>query len=150
MMKGSNWLLDTNIAGATADTTSLAEMDSLAVGWQNSQENLPAVIEAGMDMVAPVPGSGQLVTLTLVGNAPLLDSTGTYVQCSRDDFEAVLNYAQHLCSFKMGGQEFASTMPLLKDFYRAAAESNGRWKSYGIFVEVLKSQGKLQEEAEPR
>ena len=150
MMKGSNWLLDTNINGKVSDTTSLAEMDSLAVGWQESQMNLPAVIEAGMDMVAPVPGSGQLVTLQLVGNAPLLDVTNTYVQVSRDDFEAVLNYAQHTASFKMGGAEFASTTPLLKDFYRAAVAVNSRWKTYGIFVEDLRSQGKLQEEAEPR
>ena len=78
----------------------LAEMDSLAVGWQESQQNLPALVQAGMDISSPVPGSGQLVTLQLLGNAPLLDVTNTYVQCSRDDWEAVLTYAQHLASLK--------------------------------------------------
>lgn len=150
MMKRSNWLLDTNINGATADTTSLAEMDSLAVGWEQSQMNLPAVIEAGIDLVAPVPGVSQQVSLQLVGNAPLLDSTNTYVQVSRDDIEAVLNYAQHVASFKQGGSEFTNTVPLLKDFYRAAASVNRRWATYGIFVEVLRAQGKLQEEAQPK
>ena len=150
MMKGSNWLLDANINGKVSDTTSLAEMDSLAVGWQESQMNLPAVVEAGMDMVAPVPGSGQLVTLQLVGNAPLLDATDTYVQVSMDDWSAILGYAQHTAMFKCAGSEFASTMPLIEDFYRAAVAVNSRWKTYGIFVEALRSQGKLQEEAEPR
>jgi hypothetical protein len=150
MMKGSNWLLQTLINGKVADATSLAEMDSLAVGWQQSQQNLPSVVEAGMDLIAPVPGSGQLVTLQLVGNAPLLDSTNTYVQCSRDDFEAILNYAQHAAMFKCGGGEFAATMPLLKDFYRAAVAVNKRWATYGVFVELLRAQGKKQDEAKPR
>lgn len=150
MMKASNWLLDTNIAGRTADTTSLAEMDSFAVGWQESQSNLPAVVEAGMDFIAPIPGVSQLVTLTLLGNAPLLDSTGVYVQVSRDDFEQILNYAQVLSCFKMGGTPFSDTMPLLKDFYRAAAAVNKRLANAGIFVEILRAQGRAQDEAESK
>ena len=150
MMKGSNWLLSTNIAGATSNTTSLAEMDSLAVGWQQSQFNLPALVEAGMDMIAPTPVVSQLVNLQLVGNAPLLDSSNTYVQVSRDDFEAVLNYAQHLANFKRGGSAFTSTFGMLKDFYRAAASVNKRLATYGVFVEILRGQGKLQESAEPK
>jgi hypothetical protein len=88
--------------------------------------------------------------LTLVGNAPLLDTTGTYVQVSRDDWEAVLNMSQHIASFKMGGDSFASTIGMLKDFFRAVGARNDRWLTYGPFVEVLKSEGKLQQEAVPR
>jgi hypothetical protein len=150
MMRGSNWLLQSFISGAVANSTSLAEMDALSVGWQQSQSNLPALVEAGIDFIAPVPGAGQLVTLQLLGNAPLLDSTDTYVQVSRDDFEAVLNYAQHLSCFKLGGSEFAATMPMLKDFYRAAASVNKRWATYGVFVQMLREQGRAQEEAEPK
>ena len=150
MMKESNWLLKTFINGVAVPSTSLAEMDSQAVGWQQSQNNLPTVVQAGMDLIAPVPGNGQLVSVSLLGNAPLLDSTNTYVQCSMDDFEAVLNYAQHLASFKEGGAEFAATMPLLKDFYRAAASVNKRWATYGVFVEMLRAEGRKQEESEPK
>ena len=150
MMKGSNWLLQTFINGAVSDATSLAEMDSLAVGWQESQQNLPALVQAGMDMIAPVPGSGQLVTLQVLGNAPLLDATNTYVQVSRDDWEAVLTYAQHVASFKMGGSEFMATMPMLKSFYQAAASVNRRLATQGVFVEMLRAQGRKQEGAEPK
>lgn len=150
MMKASNWLLQTFLAGGVSYATSLADMDSYAVGWQESQQNLPAVIQAGMDMLAPIPGLAQLLSVTMVGNAPLLDSTNTYVQVSRDDFEAVLNYAQHIASFKQGGVEFASTMPLLEDFYRAAVALNKRWATYGIFVRMLRAEGKKQTEAEPK
>ena len=150
IMKNSNWLLQTFINGRVADAVSLAETDSFAVGWQNSQSNFPAVVQAGMDFVAPTPNNGTLVSLVLVGNAPLLDSTDTYVQCSRDDFEAILNYSQHLAMFKCAGSEFQSTMPLLNDFYRAAIAVNKRWSTYGIFVEQLRAEGRKQDEADPR
>ncbi len=150
MMKGSNWLLQTFINGAVSDATSLAEMDSLAVGWQESQQNLPALVQAGMDMIAPVPGSGQLVTLQLLGNAPLLDATNTYVQVSRDDWQSILDYSQHAAMFKAGGSEFMATMPMLKGFYQAAAAVNKRWATMGVFVEMLRAQGRKQEGAEPK
>ena len=35
-------------------------------------------------------------------------------------------------------------------FYAAAASVNKRWATYGIFVEILRAQGKLQEQAEPK
>lgn len=144
MMKESNWLLQALINGQVSNTVSLDDMDSLAVGWQESQANLPAVVEAGVDMLAPVPAFGQALAVTLVGNAPLLDATGVYVQVSRDDFEAVLNYAQHLASFKLGNQMFEATMPMLQGFYQAAAAVNDRWAKYGKFVPELRDEGKKQ------
>jgi hypothetical protein len=150
MFKDSNWLLKTLINGAVSDPVALADMDGFANGWQNSTFVPPCLVQAGMDMIAPVPGLGQSVVLTLLGNAPLLDSTNTYVQVSRDDFEAILNYSQHLTSFKQPSGVFSATMPLLKDFYRAAAERNKRWINYGLFVDNLHEQGKKQEDAEPR
>jgi hypothetical protein len=150
LMKASNWLISSAINGVAVSNASLAEMDAQAVGWQQSNAWLPSVVEAGMDFVAPTPGSGQQLILTLVGNAPLLDVTNTYVQVSRDDWESCVNYAQHLASFKMGGESFQSTMGMLKDFFRAVGDRNKRWLTYGPFVDVLKGEGRLQDEAVPR
>lgn len=149
MMKQSNWLLRTLVNGATSDPVALAEMDGYGKNWQCSTWNIPCLVEAGIDLIAPTPGN-QSVLLTLLGNAPLLDSTSTYVQVSRDDWSAVLGYAEHLGCFKEGGQEFQATVPLLKDFYRAAAARNKRWANLGIYVEALHRQGEKQEAAEPR
>jgi hypothetical protein len=150
IMKQSNWLAQAAINGVAVDPDALAEIDQYAPEWQASNQNLPAVVQAGIDLLAPTPGLGQSVSLTLVGNAPLLDTGGTLVQVARDDFEAVLNYSQHLASFKQGGEEFAATLPLLKDFFRAAGERNKRWMHYGIFTEILNSEGKRQETVEAR
>jgi hypothetical protein len=125
-------------------------MDALAVNWQESQNNLPAVIEAGMDFIAPVPGNGTSLAVNLVGNAPLLDHTGTYVQVSRDDWQAILDYSQHLACFKLGNDAFQATMPMLKSFYQFCASRNSRWARSGLFVKYLRAEGQKQEKAQPR
>jgi len=150
MMKGSNWLLQTLINGQVSKTTALADMDCLAVNWQQSNRNLPAVIEAGMDFIAPVPGNGVSLAVTLVGNAPLLDSTNTYVQVARDDWQAVLNLAHHEAMFKCGNDAFQATLPMLKSFYQYCADRNKRWATYGVFVKYLRGEGQKQEKAQPR
>jgi hypothetical protein len=150
MMKQSNWLLQALINGQSSKTTALADMDALAVNWQCSTWNLPAVIEAGMDFIAPVPGNGASLAVTLVQNAPIVDATGTYLQVARDDFDAVLNYAHHIAAFKMGGKEFQDTMPMLTTFYQYCADRNRRWATAGVFVPYLRSEGKKQEIAQPR
>lgn len=150
MMKQSNWLLQMLINGQVSNITALADMDALAVNWQQSNRNLPSVIEAGMDFIAPVPGNGASLAEKLVANAPLLDSTGTFVQVARDDWDTVLNYAHHLAMFKCGNDAFQATFPMLKSFYQFCADRNKRWATQGIFVKYLRSEGKVQETAEPR
>lgn len=150
MMKESNWLIQTLINGQVSKVTALADMDALAVNWQQSQGNLPAVIESGVDMIAPVPGNGASLSVTLVGNAPLVDATGTYLQVARDDWDAVLNLAHHTAMFKCGNEAFAATFPMLKSFYQFCADRNKRWATQGIFTKYLRSEGRRQKIAEPR
>ena len=150
MMKQSNWLLQTLINGQVSNITALADMDALAVNWQQSNRNLPSVIEAGMDFIAPVPGNGASIAAKVVANAPILDTTGTYVQVARDDWDAVLNLAHHTAMFKCGNDAFQATFPMLKSFYQFCADRNKRWATQGIFVKYLHSEGKRQETAEPR
>jgi hypothetical protein len=40
----------------------------------------------------------------------------------------MLDYAQHIATFKMGGAEFAATMPLLQDFIARAGMYNDKVK----------------------
>ena len=143
-MKNSNWLIQATVNNVPCDTPSVYEMDQWAPEWQASNSNLPAVVQAGIDFVAPTPGNGQSISMTLVGNAPLLDGTNTYVQVSRDDFESVLNYSQHLACFKQGNQNFAATIPLMQDFFKAAAEENKRLLNMGLYVATLKTQGQRE------
>ena len=149
MMRDSNWLLQASINGVMADTPSIYEKDVYSPEWQQGGM-YPSLVQAGIDYIAPTPGYGQSVTMTLVGNAPLLDVTGTYVQVSRDDWSAVLGMAHHVASFKHGGVDFARTMTLATDFYRAAAAVNKRILSYGPMADLLRTEGQRQEKIELR
>ena len=144
IMKNSNWLVKASANSAPVDTPSLQEMDDYAFGWEQSKNNIPTIVQAGVDLVSPVPGSGSII-LTVVQNAPLLDSTGTYVQVSRDEWEAVLDYAHHVAMFKQAGTEFAETYDLLKNFFTSAESVNKRLLTYGIYTDVLKTQGQRQD-----
>jgi hypothetical protein len=150
IMKQSNWLINANINGVPCDTPSLFEMDSYSTEWQNSPSLWPTIVQAGMDYVGVCPTASCVVGMSLVGSAPVLDSTGTYVQVSRDDWETVLGYAQRLATFKMGGADFYRSEPLEMDFYRAAQETNSRLIEMGIFDEMLHSEGRREDESVPR
>jgi hypothetical protein len=150
IMQNSNWLVQANINGVPVDTPSLFEHDSYSVEWQNDANAWPAVVQAGMDLVAACPGTAQSVGVTLVGNAPIPASLGEYVQVSRDVFDVVLGYAQRLASFKEGGQEFMATEVLEKDFYRAAQETNKRLMALGLFTDILHTAGKREDVQVPR
>ena len=150
IMRQSNWLVQGNIDGVPCDTPSMAEQDLYSPEWQDNASAWPCLVQAGMDVVGVCPAGSASVGVTLVGNSPILDSGGTLLQVSRDDWDSVLGYAQRLASFKLGGSEFAATAPLEQDFYRAAQETNKRLLDMGIFTDMLNSEGKRQLEAVPR
>jgi len=148
IMQQSNWLLQANLNGVPCDTPSVFGMDSFAPEWQDS-ETWPTLVNAGMDFVYAVP-TPQSVNVTLVGNQPVPQLAGDFVQISRDVFDVVLSYAQRLAAFKLGGQDFAETEYMEKDFYRAAAETNARLLKLGLFTDILYSQGKRDQIDVPR
>jgi hypothetical protein len=150
IMRQSNWLVQANINGVPCDTPSLYEQDIYSVEWQNNASVWPAVVQVGMDFLGVCPVANCSVGVTLVGSSPILDSTDTYVQVSRDDWDVVLNYAQRLASFKMGGKEFMDTMQFEQDFYRAAGATNKRLLDMGIFTNLLNTEGERQDREVPR
>ena len=131
--------------------TSVAEMDMYAKEWEINPNAPNAIVEAGADLIAASPTStGNGINVTVVQNAPVPVLDGDFIQASRDVLDVVLDYAQHLAQFKMGGEEFQESEPLLQNFILAASETNARFAELGIFTDVMASQGKRQEEISPR
>jgi len=152
IMKASNWLVSATINGIPVDTPSVREMDGFAPEWQNNAVAWPSLVQAGMDFVAACPIAATLagVSMILVGNAPIPILDTDFVQISRDQFDAILDYAQVLASFKMGGEEFLSTKGLEKNFFTMAAEQNKRLLKLGLFGDMAHSAGKRQDRTQPR
>ena len=150
------WLLDASIAGVSVDTPSVKEMDSWEQDWE--QKHLatdPQIVVGGVDMLAVAPfvlPYSPVVSsvLTLVGNAPIPSNDVAYVQLSRDGVDAVLNYAQHIASFKMGGKDFALTAPLFDEFEAYCRKRNSMYAALGIFRPAILMQGNRGEMLDPR
>lgn len=158
-MRSLPWLLWATIDGVPVDTPGVVEMDQYTYGWDFSAYSFAtpstqsALVVGGVDFVGTSPvfsAGGHSVVLNVVGNAPIPVQNGDFVQVSRDVFDVILDYAQNVSSFKMGGQEFQQTLPLLKNFAQAAIETNNRLRNLGLFRDVLLTEGQRQELSQPR
>ena len=152
IMKASNWLLSGTINGIPVDTPSVDEMDAYATEWESTANPWPSIVTAGMDFLAPCPlGSPPRgVSLVLVGNAPVPSADADFVQVSQDVFDAVLDYAQWLANFKMGGEDWQGSQDLERNFFTVALQTNTRLSKMGLFSDMLHLEGKRQDSNQPR
>ena len=148
------WVSLAQMNGVPVDTSSVDEMDAYATEWDSKSSAPQCIVDAGPDFVAlsPVPTSGNPVSveLSVIANAPVPVADGDYVQVSRDVLDVILDYAQHLASFKQGGAEFMMTRDLAKNFVMAAQATNARVANLGIFRDLLLGQGARQDSMQPR
>lgn len=93
--------------------------------WQAQASSVPGyVYHMGLNLLAlspPEDATAASFRLTVVRNAPLPAAAGDPVEVSREDLEAILDYAQHIAMFKCGGQEFTDTFPLFQRFLQQTA-----------------------------
>jgi hypothetical protein len=152
LMQRSPWILYGSLDNVPVDTDSMYQMDSFATEWDSDPKSYPAIVTAGIDLVArtPVIPATSGVGLTVVGNAPLPLLDTDYVQVSQDMADAVLDYAQHIASFKQGGSEFTDTAELYRSFIEAATETNNRIANLGIFRDLQFEQGLRQDQNQER
>jgi len=152
LLANSPWITLATIGGYPVDTVAVGEMDAYKPEWETNVNATSCIVTAGMDFAAisPVPQDAETCVLNVVGNAPipLLDSD--FVQVSRDTFDVILDYAEHLAAFKQGGAEFAQTKELAKNFFLAAQATNSRLRELGLFRDLLLEQGQRQNEVDPR
>lgn len=153
------WLLWAKIDGTPVDTPGVVEMDQYSYGWDFSAYGTTpaatrqALVVGGVDFVGTCPvftAGGHSVVLNVVGNAPIPTLDADFVQVSRDAFDVILDYAQNIAAFKLGGDEFQATLPLLKNFAQAVTQTNNRLANLGLFRDVLLTEGQRQELAAPR
>lgn len=144
IMQQANWIESATIQNFPVDTPSLREMDGYAPEWQDDPNAWQGIVTAGIDFIAPSPVGSQGASVNLVGNAPIPVQNNDPVQVMQDAYDTVLDYAQVLASFKMGGAEFKATMELEKKFYEYAQQNNKRLARLGIFSETVHMQGNRQ------
>ncbi len=160
------WLINAStVAGLPVDTPSVIEMDAYAQNWEeDSNADAPNLVIGGMDFIALAPfigntgnGYGQggyggggyggdpattlSCVITVVGNAPIPTVDTDQIQLSRNAVDQVLNYAQHIASFKRGGTDFTITIPLYEQFETYCASVNSNYSALGIYRQPMILQG---------
>jgi hypothetical protein len=146
------WILQAFINNQPVDTPSVAGKDRYSYEWQTNSSAWPGVVVSGIDMcaVCPIPAVDTGVTLTVVGNTPQPVLDTDFLQVPRDVLDVILDYAQHIAAFKMGGSDFQATMPLYENFIRYAVETCLRLRLSGIFATDLRPAVSRQDLDAPR
>ena len=135
------------VAGVPVWTGSVFELDAFQTSWQATAGPPAFVGMAGRNLAAlgPVPNAVQTVTMDVVPNIPVPAADSDVLQADRGSLDAILDYAQHLASFPMGGAEFQATDKLRQSFMLAAAVENSRIRNLAVFQDVFKQPAQRQQ-----
>jgi hypothetical protein len=134
-------------------TGSIFDLDAFQIGWQNLAAGVPGFIGlAGRNLIglSPPPQAGTAALLDVAGNMAIPVNDAAYMQVPMDVISVILDYAQHLASFKMGGDEFASTEQLRSNLVIEAANYNQRIRQLNFYNDVMRGQPLIQQAEVPR
>ena len=118
------------VQGVSTIPVSLQELDASEPNWMNSSSTPADVALAGWNIMAvnPVPDANgpYSVTLDVIRNAPVPSSDGAQVQIGREQLDMIVDYAEHLAMFKVGGAEWRATELQARQFTTQALAYNKR------------------------
>lgn len=148
-------LLELRVNNIPLDLDSVRNGDYFNPGWQATVAGPPqSGYVAGLNLIGinPRPDSSTAysVTARVVQNAPVPTNLSDKIQLSREDYDAVLDYAQHLAAFKLGGAEFSDSMPLFNHFLKRAALYNSKIAATSELYKTMYETSQLEEKRNPR
>lgn len=135
-------VMDILVNGVPVFVGSAYDLDTFTPGWENATPGTP--INAGMGgrrilAVSPAPAVAMQIGIDVVRNIPIPATDSAFVQIPPDVVPALLDYAQHLASFKMGGQEFMNTDLQRKNLLIEAGNYNGRLRQLNFYNDATRS-----------
>ena len=144
LMQKTPWIMLGKVNGAAVTVDALEATDRYDPEWDSNPIGFgPAIITAGMDMLASPINSSTGVTCLAAAPVPTMDSD--YVQISRSSADAMFDLAQASCLFKMGGTEWKAGLELEQNAIQFCASENSRLKSTGAYADVLLQRGEIQD-----
>lgn len=120
-------IVNSQIDGVSLSAEAIDRLDQYSPNWATTT-GTPTFIAAYRNYVAlaTCPDGVYSVTLDLVRKAETPTADADYIQISADYLGAILDYAEHLASFKCGGTEFRQTFRAADNFFKAALGYNQR------------------------
>jgi hypothetical protein len=120
-------IIQARIGSTPVLVDSINNLDAFKVDWQNEAPGTPDIVAvAGHNLVAlsPVPDGVHTITLDVVRKTDIPTGGDDFVEIGREDLDGILNYAQHIATFKIGGLEFDLTQWQASDFMQEAVLRN--------------------------
>ena len=120
-------LVHADIAGTPVLPDSLHNLDAFRADWQNATQGTPdTVVVAGQNLVAvsPPPDGVYSITLDVVRRADVPTGPSDNLEIGREDLNGIIDYAEHLAAFKIGGAELELTQRQAENFLSHALLRN--------------------------
>ena len=137
------------VNGVAVTCDSLFSTDRYMTNWDTNPTSFgPVIVTSGVDLIAAPVGSG--LGVTCLGNAPIPVNPTDYVQVDRADWDTVLDLAQALACFKMGGADWQQALELEARAIQACSAENTRLRSFGAFSDILVQRGQQEDRDQNR
>lgn len=153
VLKRAPALLGAKIGSSILDIDAVQNQDDYNPTWQAATATQPnLLLTTGLNVVAmsPKPNAVYNITSIVLRNTPLpTNPVSDYFQFGESDYDAILDYAEHLALFKCGGAEFAQSMPLFKNFLDHCALYNRKLNVTGAYTDVLLKTSQIQDQQNP-
>jgi hypothetical protein len=120
---------------------SLFGLDHGVPNWQSATPGTPSVwVPIALNLIALYP-SPSIASNSLVADGiratPMYSSDTAFIDLEESLAVTLLDYARHLCLFRLGGEAWEESKNAKKAFWRAAGEHNQRLKASALYREVL-------------
>src|SRR5439155_10555481 len=104
------------------------ELESSTPSWENIRQAPVDIAIAAPNLIAlsPVPDAVVSVTLDVVQKTPVPSLDTDLIQIGREQLDMILDYAEHLALFKVGGAEWHATERQANNFLLQAVTYNQR------------------------
>jgi len=126
--------------------------DDFNPNWQGQAAAIPQrCYQSGLNLLGfPNPDQTYSIVWTGVQNAPVPVNPGDFIQIDRGDYDAMIDEAQHIACFKLGGAEFANSVALHNSFLKRAATYNDKIGAMGQFPNPMRNISQREERRNPR
>lgn len=143
-------VIGAEVNGVSLNPPPLHSLDQ-SPAWQNSTGTVRVVALAAPNMIAayPVPNGAASIVLDVVRNAPIPEDDDSFIQLGKEQLTAILNYAEHLARFKLGGAEFYFSSRLMNEFIAAAVQQNEKLAATALYKSTIERQSTAESDANP-
>lgn len=90
----------------------------------------------GLNLIALWPSDAvgnSMMTIDGLASTPILTSDSSLLDIGTDEQKVLLDYCQHVATFKEGGKEFSDSQALMKNFMKAAGERSAIFRASATY-----------------